>query len=94
MIHNVVLRFFSKELTTVIFKKPFISKWLFDVEIFARILCHEGKFGEDRILEVPLKNWIDKDGSKVKWNYIFKLFFDLNKIRKSYPLLQSRPNLD
>ena len=83
---------FSREFAILAFDKSFISKWLFDVEIFARCLTNSDLFGEKSMLEIPLKSWIDKDGSKVKTSYIFKLFFDLRKIYKAYPELKTRSN--
>lgn len=78
-------KLFRKKLSQSLFNEPFISKWLFDVEIFQRIIV---QFGRDRtqkkILEVPLKRWIDQGESKVKMTYFFKLWFDLYKIRKAY----------
>lgn len=76
-------KLFTKELSKVAFKDPFISKWLFDVEIFNRLMVH---FGVDQsvnhMLEVPLKRWVDEGDSKVKLTYIFKLWVDLYKINK------------
>ena len=74
---------FSKELATAVFKESFISKWLFDVEIFDRIIKF---YGRDKVLEkmieVPLVKWIDAGDSKVKTSYFFKLWIDLYKINK------------
>ena len=81
---------FSKKTARIAFKDPFISRWLFDVEIFARLLSEDPKNGEQKMLEVPLKKWIDKDGSKVKFTYVFTLFIDLYRIWIKYPLLRKR----
>ncbi len=74
---------FSKELADEVFKQPFISKWLFDVEIFDRIIKF---YGRDKVLEkmieIPLVKWIDAGDSKVKASYFFKLWIDLYKINK------------
>jgi len=76
---------FTRTLSQTIFKEPFISKWLFDVEIFQRaILIYPGPQILDRIVEIPLKRWIDKDGSKVKMSYFFKMLSDLYLIDKTY----------
>lgn len=85
---------FTRDLAAFVFEKPFISKWLFDVEIFARMLCVPEKYSENNMLEYPLDKWIDHDGSKVKWTYSFKLFFDLYKIKSSYPELRKRKNME
>lgn len=74
---------FSKELVEEVFKTPFISKWLFDVEIFDRILKFYGKNkAVKKIIEVPLVRWIDEGDSKVKASYFFKLWIDLYRINK------------
>lgn len=84
---------FTKDVAQFVFDKPFISKWLFDVEIFARLLCETDRYSEKNMLEVPLILWIDQDGSKVKMSYFFKLFIDLYLINKSYPELKNRPKM-
>lgn len=76
---------FTKEISIQLFQKPFISKWLFDVELFFRMIHLFGK--EKAILkmhEVPLKSWIEKGNSKVKPTYFFKLWLDLYTIKKEY----------
>lgn len=84
---------FSNNLAQFVFDEPFISKWLFDVEIIARILCENEKFGEKIMKEIPLNQWIDKGESKVSSLYVFRMFYDLFKIYKSYPKLTKRPKL-
>jgi len=77
-------KLFSRELAAYLFEKHFISTWLFDVEIFARILSKYGKQKAlTKMLEIPLVKWINKDGSKVKATYFFKLWIDLLKIKKT-----------
>ena len=76
---------FNTELSKSIFIEKFISKWLFDVELFHRIIKI---YGEEKMCEIskeiPLKSWIDYDESKVKMTYFFKLWLDLYKIKKAY----------
>ena len=78
-------KIFNSELSKSIFKEKFISKWLFDVELFHRIIKI---YGVDKMSEisneVPLKSWIDYDDSKVKMTYFFKLWYDLYQIKKHY----------
>jgi len=72
---------FTKELAKEVFTKPFISKWLFDVEIFQRIMEIYGrKKSLEKMIEIPLKSWIEKGDSKVKATYFFKLWIDLFRI--------------
>ena len=74
---------FSKELAEAVFKEPFISKWLFDVEIFDRIIKFYGRTNVlNKMMEVPLVKWVDAGDSKVKTSYFFKLWVDLYQISK------------
>lgn len=76
-------KIFTKELSNEVFKEPFVSKWLFDVEIFHRIIVFYGRHKVlERMLEVPLKRWIDTEDSKVKMSYFLKLWVDLYRINK------------
>ncbi len=78
-------KIFSSELSKKIFTEKFISKWLFDVELFHRIIKLYGHSKIPKICkEVPLKEWIDFDDSKVKMTYFFKLWLDLYQIKKNY----------
>ena len=76
---------FTKEVSTHLFKKEFISKWLFDVELFFRMIVLFGKEKAiTKMYEVPLKSWIEKGNSKVKPTYFFKLWMDLYEISAYY----------
>lgn len=79
------VKVFTKELSILVFNKPFISKWLFDVEIFFRIIIVYGrKEAVIKMKEISLNKWVDKGDSKVKMSYFFKLWIDLLKINKAY----------
>ncbi|MBT8183617.1 MAG: glycosyltransferase [Eudoraea sp.] len=74
---------FNAALSKMLFEKPFISKWLFDVELFSRLLCHYGKENALSVMdEIPVRRWIDQGQSKVKLSYFFRLWYDLFLIRK------------
>lgn len=76
---------FTSDIAKVLFQKEFISKWLFDVELYFRMLNHFGKeIALKKMIEIPLKSWIEKGDSKVKPTYFFKLWLDLYNIKKSY----------
>ena len=78
-------KIFNSNISKRIFTEKFISKWLFDVEIFHRMISIYGIEKISTIVkEVPLKSWIDYDDSKVKMTYFFKLWLDLYKIKKAY----------
>lgn len=79
------VKVFTKDLSLVVFDKSFLSKWLFDVEVFFRIIEHYSrKKAVLKMKEIPLDKWIDIGDSKVKMTYFFKLWFDLLKIKKAY----------
>ena len=76
---------FKAELAETLFRDTFISKWLFDVEIFSRLLCHLGKENALKCMdEIPVKKWIDQGESKVKLSYFFRLWYDLFLIRRMH----------
>ncbi len=67
------------------YKKPFLSRWFFDVEIFARTIVALGyKESMQAILEVPLQKWLDKGGSKVTFYHFLKAPWELLRIFLSY----------
>lgn len=74
---------FKASLAPLLFEKPFVSTWLFDVELFSRLLVHFGpEEGIKRMEEIPVKRWVDRGASKVKLSYFFRLWQDLYRIRK------------
>lgn len=76
---------FERELSLALFEEQFISKWLFDVELFFRMIKRYGRLeAETQMIEVPLKRWEDKGDSKVQMTYFFKLWVDLMKIKRKY----------
>ncbi len=73
--------------TRAIFADPFLSKWVFDVEILARYkqLYHrENKSLVDAVYECPLESWVDVAGSKVHPADFFIAFWDIIRIRNQY----------
>lgn len=75
----------KSSLVPLLFEKPFITRWLFDVEIFMRIRKHFGKNkAKEMICEQPLKRWIHADGSKLSMKDSVKIVGQLAKIAISY----------
>lgn len=66
-----------------IFEAPFISKWLFDIELIARILDNY-QDGAKMIVEVPVNKWTEIAGSKIKFSEIFCFPYELLKIKNCY----------
>jgi glycosyltransferase involved in cell wall biosynthesis len=49
-------------------EQPFVSRWIFDVELLGRLTVHSGGSGRDTnriVREIPLVQWVDVSGSKV-----------------------------
>jgi dolichyl-phosphate beta-glucosyltransferase len=72
-----------------IVSRPFLSRWIFDVEILARFIArHEvdRDYVHDSIYEFPLPVWTDVAGSKVGSLDFFKAFGELLVIWKTYLL--------
>ena len=78
-------KIFEAQTAKKIFDKAFISKWLFDVEIFFRMIRLYGRTEiQNHLREIPLKAWIDTPDSRVSPSYFFRLWWDLFKIKKKY----------
>jgi dolichyl-phosphate beta-glucosyltransferase len=65
------------------FAQPFLSRWIFDVELFSRYLDarrHAGQDGRAGIYELPLDEWTDVGGSKVRPHHFLQAAIDLGRI--------------
>jgi glycosyltransferase involved in cell wall biosynthesis len=80
--------FRTSPLIKSLFQEPFGTRWIFDVEILARLIktCREGSFPQpqDIIYEYPLDEWRDVAGSKVKARDFASAFVDLLKVYLKY----------
>ena len=75
----------DKEIAQLVFNKKFITRWLFDVEIFMRMRKHYGKDKvQSLICEQPLKRWIHADGSKLSMKDSVKIIGQGAKIAMHY----------
>jgi dolichyl-phosphate beta-glucosyltransferase len=73
-------KIFRKDCAKLIFDRPFMSRWIFDIELYLRADKINMK-----ILEYPLTQWHDIPGSKLKvWKEIFRVAYDILRIRKAY----------
>jgi glycosyltransferase involved in cell wall biosynthesis len=76
-------KFFHVGFARKLFSHPFVSRWLFDVEIFRRIALLDIKVA-DCSLELPLHIWIEKGGSKISFRDYLKLPLEFFKIVRHY----------
>ncbi len=67
-------KIFPESIARKAFNKPFLTSWLFDMEVFIRLknnnLLSLGK-------ELPLHHWKDVDGSKLGWKTAFKILKEI-----------------
>ena len=64
-----------------VFETPFVSKWVFDVEILARYANVVGTGrAASSIYELPLTTWTDVPGSKVRARHAARAFWDVARI--------------
>jgi glycosyltransferase involved in cell wall biosynthesis len=64
-----------------IFSKPFISKWLFDVELLKRLQKSHNL--NEVVKEIPLEKWEEIGSSKIKRTDFFKIPFELFQIYRN-----------
>ena len=58
---------FSSDVVPTIISTPFVSRWLFDVEIILRLKQLLGKEVTSLLYEYPISEWNDVKGSKITW---------------------------
>jgi len=71
-----------------LFEDPFLTSWIFDVEIVARLIAQRrGRdlCGADRaIYELPLDDWIDVAGSKLRLFDFVRSIWEMGTIHRRY----------
>jgi glycosyltransferase involved in cell wall biosynthesis len=74
--------------TAALFDRPFRARWIFDVEILARMIASATAGGEraanEMIYEFPLQRWQDVVGSRLKSHDFLVAATDLAAIRWQY----------
>ncbi len=78
-----------------LFDEPFLSTWVFDVELIARWRAGEMSRGlpaAERVLyELPLNTWVDVAGSKVRPSDFVRALQEIWRIRRRYLAASARP---
>jgi glycosyltransferase involved in cell wall biosynthesis len=81
--------------TRRLFEDPFLSNWVFDVELIARWREGERTRGllpaEQIIYELPLDEWVDVAGSKVRPADFRRALLEIWRIRRRYLGRSDRP---
>lgn len=68
-----------------VFELSFLSRWVFDVEILARLLRGaDAPQLETKIYEYPLEVWEDISGSKLRPTDFFRAIVDIARIKRTY----------
>lgn len=76
-------KIFERQVAEKLFREPFASKWLFDLELLYRLKELDAVQFEQNILEVPLRTWKEKGDSRIKLIDFFAAPFELFRIKKS-----------
>jgi glycosyltransferase involved in cell wall biosynthesis len=76
--------FVTSEPVALAFKDPFISRWVFDVEIIARLIVRSHVNACLAIYEYPLWEWQDVRGSKIGLRDFWVALCDLGRIYFRY----------
>lgn len=75
----------TKEIVEKTFQKKFLTKWLFDVEIFMRMKkVYGNEKAKEFICEKPLNRWVHMDGSKLSFKDSFKIVGQIGQIAVHY----------
>ncbi len=81
----------ERSLVEPLFSEPFLSRWLFDLELLLRARHLLGDEGFTRgVIEVPVKRWVDKGESRVRLRDVFTVPYGLLRIRGHYRRLHRR----
>ena len=68
-----------------LFAAPFVSRWLFDVELFKRMKLEHAKTNPaEYVCEIPLLEWRDVAGTKLKFRHGFAILRELARIARKY----------
>lgn len=86
-------KIFHRSLIPSLFERPFMTPWLFDVEIFLRL---QKKFGNSTlqkgVLEFPLMHWTEVGDSRLKFSHAVKIPLQLMRLYYQYHLSEQKIN--
>lgn len=76
-------KLFRVSLVPEVFRAPFSSRWLFDVEILLRVRRLYPDY-ERLVCEVPLRTWIEQGDSRIRFSHLLKMPYELFQIYCRY----------
>jgi len=74
-------KIFKRELISICFTERFVTKWLFDIEVFIRYLRNTDS---PKIKEIPLYRWEEIKGSKLKISDFLKVPLNILQLYSRY----------
>ncbi len=74
-------KLYKRQVAAELFSKPFVTKWLFDIEVFVR---YKHWSSVERLYEVPLVEWTEIKGSKIKMKDFLLVPFNILKLWWNY----------
>jgi glycosyltransferase involved in cell wall biosynthesis len=77
-------KLFRRESADVFFRDAFLTRWLFDLEMLARLRNAVGMAAMEMTREVPLGRWEEVGGSKLRLRDMIHVPIELLKIRSYY----------
>lgn len=78
-------KLFHTSVSEILFKDAFCSKWLFDIELFARMVKHYGREEAiQKMTEVPLNHWSEVGESKLGIKSLIRVPWELWQIYRLY----------
>lgn len=76
---------FRTDVAATLFAEPFITRWIFDIELLARLRNQIGRDGVLKtVIEVPLLEWREVGGSKLRLAHMIRVPTELLRIRSRY----------
>lgn len=78
-------KFFTAALARELFSEPFVSRWVFDLELFCRM---RQRYAPDALTshvhELPLRCWHDVPGSKLRFHDTWRIVLELIRVHAHY----------
>jgi glycosyltransferase involved in cell wall biosynthesis len=79
-------KMFRREVVDVLFGEPFLTRWLFDLEMLVRLRNQIGVAAMAAAREVPVGEWREVGGSKLRLREMVGVPTELLRIRSHYNL--------